>query len=78
MAELNAVDRSSDDGHVLHIGTMYWPPNSEGVLWFLERVWPLIRARDEDVVFDIVGARPPQAIVELGRLDECVRVPRVC
>jgi len=74
MAELNAVDRSSDDGHILHIGTMYWPPNSEGVLWFLERVWPLIRARDEDVVFDIVGARPPQAIVELGRLDECVRV----
>ncbi len=52
--------------HILHIGTMYWPPNIDGVLWFIREVFPRIRARRPEVVFDVVGARPPREIVELG------------
>jgi len=52
--------------HILHIGTMYWPPNIDGVMWFIREVLPRIRAQRPNVVFDVVGARPPQELVALG------------
>lgn len=64
--ELHPVSRRPDAHHILHIGTMYWPPNIDGVLWFIREVYPRIRAQRPDVVFDVVGARPPQAILNLS------------
>jgi glycosyltransferase involved in cell wall biosynthesis len=58
--------RLPEADHILHIGTMYWPPNIDGVLWFIREVFPLIRARRPGVVFDVLGARPPREIVALG------------
>ncbi len=52
--------------HILHIGTMYWPPNIDGVLWFIREVFPHIRTRRPDVTLDVVGARPPQELARLG------------
>jgi glycosyltransferase involved in cell wall biosynthesis len=65
--EVTVIERQPDPSHILHIGTMYWPPNIDGVLWFAHEVYPLIRQQRPDVHFDIVGARPPQEIVALGR-----------
>jgi glycosyltransferase involved in cell wall biosynthesis len=59
-------DRQPDADHILHIGTMYWPPNIDGVLWFIREVFPHIRTRRPDVTFDVVGARPPQELARLG------------
>lgn len=64
--EVTVVKRDAEPRHVLHIGTMYWPPNIDGVLWFIHEVWPLIRERRSDVQFDVVGSRPPRALVALG------------
>jgi glycosyltransferase involved in cell wall biosynthesis len=64
--EVTIVERDAEPGHILHIGTMYWPPNIDGVLWFAHEVYPLIRQQRPDVYFDIVGARPPQEIVALN------------
>jgi glycosyltransferase involved in cell wall biosynthesis len=64
--QVTPIERAAEAGHILHIGTMYWPPNIDGVLWFIHQVYPHIRARRPDVVFDVVGVRPPQEIVDLG------------
>ncbi|MCR4405869.1 MAG: glycosyltransferase family 4 protein [Anaerolineae bacterium] len=63
--EVTVVDRPNPT-HVLHIGTMYWPPNIDGVLWFIREVWPLIREQKPDAQFDVVGSRPPQEIMTLS------------
>ena len=63
--EVTIVKRDPEPRHILHIGTMYWPPNIDGVLWFAHEVYPLIRQQRPDVCFDIVGARPPREIVAL-------------
>ena len=63
--EVAVIEREPDPSYILHIGTMYWPPNIDGVLWFAHEVYPLIRQQRPDVCFDIVGARPPQEIVAL-------------
>jgi glycosyltransferase involved in cell wall biosynthesis len=61
------VQRDPQADHILHIGTMFWPPNVDGVLWFLREVYPIIQRTRPGVQFDIVGARPPKEITESGR-----------
>jgi glycosyltransferase involved in cell wall biosynthesis len=64
--EMMPVARQAEANHILHIGTMYWPPNIDGILWFIREVYARIRAERPEVTFDVVGARPPQEIVSLG------------
>jgi sugar transferase (PEP-CTERM/EpsH1 system associated) len=65
--EVTPVARQPGANHILHMGTMYWPPNIDGVWWFIRQVYPHIRAKRPEVTFDIVGARPPQEILDLRR-----------
>jgi len=51
---------------LVHIGTMYWPPNVDAVRWFATAVYPQIRAKHPDVVFDVIGADPPRVIRDLA------------
>lgn len=67
--EVTPVQRNACANHILHIGTMYWPPNIDGINWFIAEVLPLVRRECPDVVFDVVGARPPQSLVELSKQD---------
>ena len=55
--QVRPVSESAD--HILHIGTMYWPPNVDGVRWFVDRVMPLIRRQRPQSVLDVLGANPP-------------------
>jgi len=73
--EVGVVPRSPGARHVLHIGTMYWPPNIDGLTWFVRHVYPLIRAARPDVALDLVGARPPASFVALARRDPTISVP---
>ena len=50
---------------VLHLGTMFWLPNMEGVMWFAREVWPRIQAQVKDATFTIAGKNPPQEIRQL-------------
>lgn len=64
--EVKPVQRRPEADHILHIGTMFWPPNVDGVAWFAREIYPHISAQRPGAVFDVVGARPPQEIVTLG------------
>ncbi|MBN1582403.1 MAG: glycosyltransferase [Anaerolineae bacterium] len=53
--------------NVLFVGAMYRAFNVQGVLWFLDRVWPDVLARVPQARFYVVGYDPPPEI--LGRHD---------
>ncbi len=57
---------ADDARNIVHVGTMYWPPNIDGILWFIREVYPLIRAQRPQAHFDVIGARPPEEIRALG------------
>jgi len=63
---LQMIERRTDASTVLHIGTMYWPPNIQGVLWFAREVWPEVKAAVPDARFAIVGTRPPDEVKALA------------
>lgn len=64
--EVTPVARQPEANHILHIGTMYWPPNIDAVKWFVDQVYPLVRKQRSDVQFDVVGSRPPAELLALN------------
>ena len=56
---------SSGPPTVLHLGTMFWPPNVTGVIWFARAVWPQVRAHAPGARFVIVGKNPPADVLAL-------------
>jgi len=59
-ATWEARDPQSDK--LFTIGTMFWPPNSEGVIWWLREGYKHLHNICPNVIYDIVGARPPHAL----------------
>jgi glycosyltransferase involved in cell wall biosynthesis len=58
--------RADDRPTILHLGTMFWPPNVEGVLWFAREVLPLIHKQLPEARWVIVGKSPPPEILALA------------
>ena len=51
---------------ILHVGTMFWPPNVAGVLWFAREVLPLIHRQLPEARFVVVGKAPPPEVQALA------------
>lgn len=64
--EVCPVARRPEASHIVHVGTMYWPPNIDAMRWFVREVYPLVRRERPDAVFDMVGSRPPAEFVQLS------------
>jgi glycosyltransferase involved in cell wall biosynthesis len=60
--EVVEVRRRHEADHILHIGTLFWPPNIDGILWFLREIFPLVQTQRPKTIFDVVGAKPPPEI----------------
>ena len=60
------VERKARPMAVTHLGTMFWPPNIEGVLWFARRVFPRVLAEVPEARFVVVGKDPPQEVRDLA------------
>jgi GT2 family glycosyltransferase/glycosyltransferase involved in cell wall biosynthesis/SAM-dependent methyltransferase len=56
-------------GSVLFVGNFRHAPNVGGMIWFLEKVWPKIRASCRDAQLYIVGGNPPPSIQEVHGRD---------
>lgn len=57
-----AVERQPER-RVLFVGDLGYAPNSRGMEWFIDRVWPDIRRSVPDAILDIVGGRPSHALL---------------
>jgi glycosyltransferase involved in cell wall biosynthesis len=49
-------ERQRPDGtRFCYVGNLRWRPNAEGLTWFCQKVWPEIRRRMPDAMFEIAG-----------------------
>lgn len=69
------VPREPGAKGVLHIGGLHWPPNAEGIRWFLREVWGRVRAAEPEARLFLVGARPPADLRAWAARDPSVVVP---
>jgi glycosyltransferase involved in cell wall biosynthesis len=59
---------------ILTLGTLSYPPNADGVRWFLNEIYPRVRSALPDAGLTIVGKQPPPDFVEAAAADPSVRV----
>ncbi len=59
------LPREESSPKIIHLGTMFWPPNIEGVLWFANEVLPRIVTAVPDAAFVVAGKNPPQEVTAL-------------
>lgn len=57
-AELSAQPR------IIFLGGMHWPPNAEGVKWFVREVMPIVHRQLPEAQVAVVGKSPPREIIE--------------
>lgn len=60
------IHRESEQPTMLHLGTMFWPPNANGVLWFVREVLPLIHRQVPNARFVVAGKNPPPEVQALA------------
>jgi glycosyltransferase involved in cell wall biosynthesis len=68
------IDRHPAGPHIVHIGTMYWPPNIEGLTWFLDKIYPLVKQQVPDVRCTLIGARPPTSLIDRTKADPSLTI----
>jgi polysaccharide biosynthesis protein PslH len=71
---LPRIERNVQAQNVVCVGGMFWPPNIDGVVWFGEEVFPLIKHKSPATLFFVIGGRPDSQIIELGARDSQIRV----
>ncbi len=64
---------------LFYIGALDWKPNTEGLKWFVDRVWPVLSEKYSNVSFTIAGRNAPKEFVSflkrknvnfLGEIDD--------
>lgn len=69
-----AVANDENDNDLIFFGLMSYDPNSDGILYFLREIWPLVKAQRPQARLWVVGAKPPAAVSAYGD-NESVMVP---
>jgi polysaccharide biosynthesis protein PslH len=60
--------------NLVSLGTMFYPPNVEGALWFGQKVFPLIQKHRPNATFSIIGANPPAKVYQLAQKNPAIKI----
>ncbi|MGH8318293.1 MAG: glycosyltransferase [Steroidobacteraceae bacterium] len=66
--------RACNGSEILFVGSMDWMPNEDGIRWFTESVFNLIRARIPDATLTIVGRAPSEKLRKLAERTKGVQL----
>lgn len=56
------------------ISGMNWYPNRDAVLYMIKEIWPLLKREISDLSLTVVGAQPPEMLLEFAKKDNRVKV----
>jgi sugar transferase (PEP-CTERM/EpsH1 system associated) len=65
---------AQDTNNIVFTGSMDWLPNEDAMQFFISEVLPLIKAKNPNATFTIVGRNPYPSLIELGQRDPSVVV----
>jgi polysaccharide biosynthesis protein PslH len=64
--KIQPVPRTKNSLNILTMGTLYYPPNADGIRWFIQQVFPLVRQELTAVKLTIIGKNPPKDFLKLA------------
>jgi glycosyltransferase involved in cell wall biosynthesis len=67
--------RKTGSRNIVTLGTLHYPPNADGIRWFANEVFPLVRQEIPEVSLTIIGKNPPADFLKLAKIHpEAVQV----
>lgn len=57
---------------LLYVGTLSWEANIDGLVWFFQKTWPLVKQQHTDIKLYIVGKNPDTRIKEMAAKDNAI------
>lgn len=69
-----AIAQTTRPRRVTFLGGLHWPPNAEGMIWFVREVWPSVRSQVSDAVLTIIGKNPPAEITHIASIADDIEV----
>ncbi|MBL4710265.1 MAG: glycosyltransferase [Flavobacteriales bacterium] len=67
LLELPDLEFNETEKAITFIGTLSWEPNIDGIVWFLEHIWPSILTRHSDCKLYILGSSPDDRIKKAAK-----------
>jgi glycosyltransferase involved in cell wall biosynthesis len=64
--QIQRVQRVANSLNLLTMGTLYYPPNADGIRWFIQQVFPLVRQKFPGVKLTVIGKNPPKDFLKLA------------
>jgi len=61
-------------GNLIVASGMNWFPNRDAVIYMCEDIWPVLSSQMPDLSWTVVGADPPQQLLDLAARDRCIEV----
>src|SRR5438067_11147228 len=59
-------ENQSVPGRMVFVGSMDWDPNEDGIVWFLESIYPLIQQSVSNASFVVVGRNPSPRLLAIA------------
>ena len=59
--------------NLLYVGTLNWEANVDGLLWFFEKVWPLVVAQQPGTTMQVVGSKPDPRLTAAAAHDNRIQ-----
>ena len=63
---LQPIKRKPGSRNILTLGTLSYPPNADGIRWFLQEIFPLVQQQVPDVTLTVIGKNPPADFVQMA------------
>ncbi len=60
MKRTSCPELNLDKPIIAHLGALDWLPNQEGILWFIDEVWPNLKKEIPDIEFHLAGRNAPE------------------
>lgn len=57
---------------IMYVGNLSWEANIDGLIYFLENIYPMAREKVKDLKFYIIGKNPPQKLQEIAENDKSI------
>jgi len=67
--QLQPLQRQEQSKRIVTLGTLHYPPNADGIRWFVNEVFPHVLAEEPGAHLTIIGKNPPADFLEQAEQD---------
>lgn len=64
--KLQPINRKPGSTNIMTMGSLHYPPNADGIRWFLQEVFPLVQKQMPYVTLTVIGKSPPADFIEMA------------